>query len=258
MSGIRIFYQSYVDEAHAGPYWPALRRHLDAVSDPGTQVEVHGITPYDSHPHPIMEWRCAREMIANAIRAEREDYDAIIVGHFQDAGMMEAKASVDIPVLGLGETSMLNACMLGQRMGFVTFKPAYIPWFRNQIARYGLKDRVEAIHAASSDGRLYAAAFDDPEARGRYYGWFTDECRPLVQRGCEVIIPTGGGPMTLLSGLKSIDGARVLDGVALCVKMAEAYVKLRRLTGLTASRSGEFALPPREVVEEFLTHPRGL
>ena len=74
---IRIWYQSYVDEEHAGPYWDRLRDHLAALVDPGTQVDVKGITPHDSYAHALVEMRCAREVICNAVRAEREGYDAL-------------------------------------------------------------------------------------------------------------------------------------------------------------------------------------
>lgn len=60
----------------------------------------------DSRTAFVTEIRCAREMICNAVQAEREGYDAFIVGHFQDAGLYELRKVVDIPVIGLGEATM--------------------------------------------------------------------------------------------------------------------------------------------------------
>jgi len=40
--------------------------------------------------------------------------------------------------------------------------------------------------------------------------------------------------------------------------MAEMAVKLRRLNGLGVSRTGDYIKPPPHIVEEFLTHPKGL
>ena len=84
MAPIRICYQSYVDYENGATYWDHLRAHLADIVDEGTEVEVIGITPFDSYAHPLMEYRCAREMIAHAIRAERDGFDAFIVGHFQE------------------------------------------------------------------------------------------------------------------------------------------------------------------------------
>ena len=54
----------------------------------------------------------------------------------------------------------------------------------------------------------------------------------------------------------AIDGAPVINGIPIVVKMAEMAVKLRRLTGLSVSRAGEFVKPPAEIIEEFMTHPK--
>src|SRR5271166_3449380 len=103
---LRIWYQSYVDYEHGKTYWDRLRKHLDAVVDAGTSVDIRGITPHDSYAHALVEMRCAREVICNAVKAEREGYDAFIIGHFQDAGLYEARAAVNIPVVALGEATM--------------------------------------------------------------------------------------------------------------------------------------------------------
>ena len=94
MDPIRIWYQSYVDEPNGKVYWERLRRHLATIVDPGTTVDVKGITPHDNYAHPIVEFRCAREVICNAVSAEREGYDAFVMGHFQDAGLYEARSVV--------------------------------------------------------------------------------------------------------------------------------------------------------------------
>jgi hypothetical protein len=75
-----------------------------------------------------------------------------------------------------------------------------------------------------------------------------------------VLIPGGGIPMLLFSAVKehAVDGAPVIDGIPIVVKMAELAVKLKRLNGLGVSRVSDFVKPPPEIIEEFLTHPKGL
>jgi allantoin racemase len=89
MQPIRIWYQSYVDEPNGKVYWDRLRRHLATIVDPGTTVDVKGITPHDNYAHAIVEFRCAREVICNAVKAEREGYDAFVMGHFRAPGFMK-------------------------------------------------------------------------------------------------------------------------------------------------------------------------
>ena len=258
---MKIWYQSYVDYENGADYWDRLRPHLaESTMLPDTRIEVHGITPYDSYAHPLVEFRCAREMICNAIRAEREGYDAFIVGHFQDAGLYEARSAVDIPVIALGESTMLHACQMGQRIGIVTINPRFIPWFHQQIGRYGLRDRITGVHAMTFEpGQMLAAYADDAKAE-EVRALFEAQGAPLVAGGTDVLIPGGGIPMLLFAQFRDhqINGAPVLNGIPITVKMAEMAVSLRRQTGQSVSRTGDFVKAPDHVIEEFLTHPKGL
>ena len=257
---IRIWYQSYVDYANGKVYWDRLRKHLALVADPGTTVEVHGITPHDNYAHALVEFRCAREVICNAVKAEREGYDAFIIGHFQDAGLYEARAVVDIPVVALGESSMLQACRLGQRSGIVTINTRYIPWFNHQIRKYGLENRVTGVHAMTFEPGQILKAYESQNLADEVERMFAEQARPLVDAGVDVLIPGGGIPMLLFAALHNhtISGAPVINGIPIAVKQAEMAVKLQRLTGLSTSRAGEFSKPPPEIIAEFMAHPKGL
>ena len=257
---MRIWYQSYVDYENGKTYWDRLRGHLKDIVDEGTEVDVKGITPHNSYAHPIVEMRCAREVICNAVRAEREGYDAFVIGHFQDAGLYEARSVVKIPVVALGEASMLHSCQLGQRIGIVTINTRYIPWFNHQIAKYGLERRVTGVHAMRFEPGQILKAYKSQELADKVRHLFDEQAKPLVAGGCEVLIPGGGIPMLLFSALHehAVDGAPVINGIPIAVKMAELAVKLRRLAGLGVSRVAEFVQPPPEIIEEFMTHPKGL
>ena len=86
------------------------------------------------------------------------------------------------------------------------------------------------------------------------------QARPLVAGGADVLIPGGGIPMVLFAAIHNhvVDGAPVINGIPIVVKMAEMAVKLRRLSGLGVSRVSDFVQPPREILEEFMTYPKGL
>jgi allantoin racemase len=199
-------------------------------------------------------------VICNSVRAEREGYDAFIIGHFQDAGLYEARSVVNIPVIALGEASMLYSCQLGQRAGIVTINTRYIPWFHHQIRKYGLERRVTGVHAMQFEPGQILKAYESQKLAEEVRDLFAGQARPLVAGGCEVLIPGGGIPMLLFSAIRehTVDGAPVINGIPIAVKMAELAVKLRRSTGLGVSRAGEFVQPPCEVIDEFMTHPRGL
>ena len=167
---MRIWYQSFVDEENGAEYWRHLRAHLAAVADEGTEITVHGITPYDSYAHAIVEMRCAREVVCNAVRAEREGYDAVV---------------------SLGEATMLQAATLGMRSALITINKRYIPWHLQQIKRLGLGERVTGVHAMQFEPGQILAAFDDPEKINKVCEIFDRQATPLVDAGAEVLIPAG-------------------------------------------------------------------
>jgi len=257
---LKIWYQSFSNEQSDGGYWKRLQQFLDEYSAPDTQISYKGITPHDSYAHALSEWRCGREAIANAIKASDEGYDAYLMGHFQDSGLYEARAAASIPVISLGESSMLYACQYGQRVGIITMNPRFIPFHKHQIRKYGLQDRVQDIYAMQFDPGEITAAFDDESRFEQVVEQFEARAKPLVAAGVDVLIPAGGIPMLLLSKIKNhqIDGAPVLNGLPVVLRMCELAAEMHRRFGLGVSRTSDFARPPREVLDEFLSHPKGL
>jgi len=252
-AGGRIWYQSFTDPAVDAAYFTRLNAYLRSVSGAGFEIAVAGIQPGDRYLHPITEFRCAAQVISNALIAQRTGYDAFVIGHFQEPGLAEARAAVDIPVIGLGEVTMLHACTLGRRIGLVTINPVFIPYHQDQIARHGLQRRVVAVTAVAAEVAQFNRAFDDEGEYARLREAFIQQAGPMLDRGVEVIIPAGGYPMLLFGREHGfiIGGMTVLNGLPVAVAAAETAIRLRRLNGTCTSRRASYALPPGEAVEEF-------
>ena len=120
----RVWYQSFVHPIEQAPYIKRLQDLLDSVAGPDFKFEVHGLDPPDQHFHPLTEFRCAAQTIRHALEAERAGYDAFVIGHFQEPGLLEIRGAVDIPVIGLGEANLLAALSMGRRIGLVTIDPS--------------------------------------------------------------------------------------------------------------------------------------
>lgn len=251
----RIWAQGATDETGHRPYLAALRPHLNQCLDPDFRVEFKTTTPSVTTIHPLSEFRFARAAIRGAIEAEKQGFDAFMMNHFQDAGLAEARASVSIPVVGLGETTLLHACTLGRKLGLVAISPVFIPWHHDQVTRYGVRDRVTGVRAVDANMGEWMRGFESDEARASLLAAFERECRILLDAGADVIVPTGGIPM-MLFGLPGahIDGAPIVNGCTVVLKATEMAVKLRHLDGLGPSRrpSSGYALPAAQTLGEFL------
>lgn len=74
------------------PYVKRLQGQLDRVAARGLKFEVRGLDPPDHSFHPLTEFRCAAQVIRNAIEAERQGYEAFVLGRFQEPGLLEVKS----------------------------------------------------------------------------------------------------------------------------------------------------------------------
>jgi Asp/Glu/hydantoin racemase len=250
----RLWYQSFVHPVEQAPYIERLQGLLDSVSAPGIKFEVHGLDPPDHLFHPLTEFRCAAQTIRNALEAERAGYDAFVIGHFQEPGLLEIRGAVDIPVIGLGEATMLAALSMGGRLGLVTIDPCFVDWHERQVRAHGLGERVAGVRALRMDLPGFMRAFTDEASYAKVRAEFVEQVRPLVAAGAEVIIPAGGLPMLLFARECPlvVDGALVLNGIAVVAKAAEMALGLKRLTGSVVSRRGTYAKASPQCVDEYL------
>jgi allantoin racemase len=240
-----------VHPTQQAPYIDRLQRYLDSVAGPDVAYEVHGLDPPDHLFHPLTEFRCAAQTIRIALAAEPARYDAFIIGHFQEPGLLEIRSALDIPVIGLGEATTLAALSMGGRIGLLTIDPIFVTWHERQVRMLGLEQRVAGIRAIKVDLPGFMKAFTDETAYAQVRADFVAQVRPLVEAGAEVIIPAGGLPMLLFSRERPF--TIVLDGIAVAAKAAEMALALKRLTGSVLSRRGTYAKATTACIEEFLS-----
>ena len=137
------------------------------VASPGVRFEVHGLDPPDHSFHPLTEFRCAAQVIRHALEAEKAGYDAFVIGHFQEPGLLEIRGSVDIPVIGLGEANLLAAPQHGTSAGPRDHRSDLHPLARpagehararraGASARPALKMNLPAFMKAFTDEAAYA------------------------------------------------------------------------------------------------------
>lgn len=250
----RIWFQGATDRVAHHEYITRLEPHLRRVLDSRFDFSFNTVTPPATTTHPLTEFRMARAFIRNTIAARAQGYDCVAISHFQDAGLAEAKSVVDIPVLGLGETTLHFACTLGRKIGLVTINPTFVPWHQDQVDRYGLSSRVVGVRAVDAKVSDFMDAFAGAKAYKALAAKFERECVALLDAGADVIVPAGGLPM-LLFGAKhaaQLRGAPIIDGLAVLAKQAEAAVMLKELAGIAVSRRSNFAAPPQRSIDEFL------
>jgi len=254
---MKLWYQSLARQAQTLAYGADLRKVIDAVVEPDTAVHIQGLSEsagIGAH-YRFLEYHDTREVIYNAIKAEKEGYDAFLIGNITDAGLREARELVNIPVLALSETSLHMAAIMGSTFGLVAIAERWKPRLMQNVERYGFRERLAGIEVMETSPLELRSAFRDDTRRADVMGRFTTAAEKLLAQGAEVIIPAGGevSVFVIEAGLHEIGRAPVVTGIYELLKMGEMAVKLKKLTGRFTSKRFGYAPP----TGDFLARIRG-
>jgi allantoin racemase len=247
-----IMYLSLSNEQYSKNYFPFLREYVDKITDDDTEVELRGARVGRIDSYRFWEALDTVSILDSVLEAEHRGFDAVVIGNILDPGLREARSMVDIPVLGLGETCMLTACMMGSRFALLGVNRFFGGRFEENVARYGLKERLAAIEFMALTPHELDACFSDESARGKAVDAFVAAARTTLTAGAEVIIPAGGRLTAFLNaqGIREVDGAPILDGTATLLAMADAAVRVRSVSGAFVSRRRLYAKAPDSVIRE--------
>ncbi len=258
---MRIWYQSLVDGGRMPSYFDGLAARARKVARAGVDVHFASMpegtygkhVPADVVIYPYLMSLHIQFILDNALRAEAEGYDVFAVGSVQDPGLEEARALLDIPVVGYGEAAMHFACTLASRFVVVAFQAGFDQMMDLRVKRLGLAERALPTVLMEATFNEVGQAQSDP---ARLVERFSETARQAIRQGAEAIIP---GQLYLSeavarAGVTRIDEVPIMDALACTLKMAEAMADLKAL-GIGVTRRGyTHARPPRDMVE----HVRGL
>ncbi len=249
---MRILWQSFTPPGTA--YLDRLRDTVEALAPAGVEVVVAGMDPPDAYVHRISEWRCGYFALAQNFDLRERGFDALVIGHFQDGGVPELRAALDLPVVGLGECAMHQAAQLGDGFGLVTIHPDFLAFHRRQVRSYHLESRLVGVRAMRTDAPTYLAAFDGDLAQvRRVAAEFAEQAAALAADGADVVIPAGGFPSLLLWSydcVPDLGGVSVLDPIGLAISQAATWARLGS-GRVRPGRTGSYARPEPGVLAEI-------
>jgi Asp/Glu/hydantoin racemase len=177
----------------------------------------------------------AAHAVLELLARHAAECDAAIISAFGDPGLAAAREFADIPVLGIAESAMLTAGMLGRRFSIICLTERLRRWYIECAEDHGLAGRLASVRAIDAPVRDITSAKDDMRAR------LLEQCRLAVEQDEAEVIILGGGPLAGLAR-EAADEIPVpaLDGVSCAVRLAEALVGLHP----RQPQRGSFAHPP--------------
>jgi Asp/Glu/hydantoin racemase len=232
---------------------PAWRKNFELVKQKDTEIIARfprwGITGLNGFFYSYIDTLNAQSVFHASVQAEKEGFDAVLITCFGDPMLYQIRQAVSIPVVSLGESSMLLASMMGSKFGIVTISAYNIFEQKHLVSKYGLEERYAGCRPNPEPADEQPLALVDAR---RAIEAFKKAARELIAEGAEIIIPGCGllSPALRLApgaeseyprGLTAVDGVPVMDVMAAGLKMAETLVALKRAGSPWISRKGLFA-----------------
>ena len=115
--------------------------------------------------------------------------DGVVVAAFGDPGADELAEALAVPVIGIGEASIREACEGGRRFSIVTTTPLLEPSIRRRVSWLGCAGNLASIRISEGDPVLLTANAPALEA---VLHALVDRC--VSEDGAEAVI-VGGGPL---------------------------------------------------------------
>lgn len=160
--------------------------------------------------------------------------DAVVLACFGDPGLAALKEVSDVPVVGMADASILQACALGGRFSIVTGGERWKSMLEEFIASRGLSSRLASVRTVAPTGADIAR---NPKAA---MALLAKGCKACAREdGADIVILGGAGLAGLAAKLKSMVDVPLLDGVACAISMAEGLARQKPVK----AKSGPLAKP---------------
>ncbi len=227
-----------------GPHGPAeLKRRegiLQGWAVPGCEVAV-----VDLEEGPLSIESMAEEYLAvpgllrRVAEAEREGWDAALVGCYGDPGLDACREIVRMPVLGPGECSMLVAASLSHRFSIVTVVETIVRPLEKLAVAVGVGSKLASVREA---GVPVLELASDPDAS--YRRMIAASKEALAKDGADTLV-LGCMSMAFLGVADRMQvelGVPVINPALVTLKFAEMLVQ----AGLSHSKIA-YPVPPKPV-----------
>ena len=232
----RILYLAPVHVDHAGP---------SAVSAdqlrPGNALTRLGFTRGPRHlEYHYYETLMLPDLLHTVVEAERQGYDAAVIGCFYDLGLQEGRElATRMVVTAPCESSLHLAATLGHRFSIIVGRRKWIPQMHDNVRRYGLESRLASFRTIDLGVPQYHE--DEAETARRFY---EAGRRAVEEDGAEVVVLGCTASVGFYAVLQQRLGVPVVDSAIAALKYAEHLVDLRDRFGWTHSKHGGYESPP--------------
>lgn len=183
-------------------------------------IQVRGLTAPEG-PGMLTEMEELEQAAAISrhpqVLAQAQDVDGIIVGAFGDPGLQVLTERLTVPVIGIGQASMMLAARAGTPFGIATTTPGLEQSILDQVQRYGWSEQFSGLRLTPT------APLDLAQAPDRQDQELADSVAACIEQDGARAVIIGGGPLAQSAqALQSRLAVPVINPIiAACELMAE-------------------------------------
>jgi allantoin racemase len=176
--------------------------------------------------------------------AQSDGCAAGIIGCFYDGGLRELREALQMPVIGMGEASVLLVATLGHQFSIIVGRRKWIPKMRDNVILTGLERRLASFR--SVEMAIPEMAADPTKFIDRT---IVESLKAVNDDGAEIIVLSELVPPALAERAARELPVPLLDPGVACWKWAEMAADIYLKLGLSHRRAFGFEPPP---ANEFL------
>lgn len=173
------------------------------------------------------------------LEKNKKKYEGILVACFGDPGLYSLKEKMDIPVLGIAESSIMLANLLGQKFAILVALNKAVALMGDMLQQYGMSGKCAAIEALNISVEEVEKNKEESIKKLILIG------EKVLEKGAEVIILGCAGMTGLKEEIEKELKVPVLDPVEVGYHVLEMLVE----NNYKISKKGLYMSPPKKYIK---------
>lgn len=222
-----------------------IQEFLEKGTHPNTEIEVVSLERGPLHlEYHYYEALILADTLHRVKQAEKEGYDAAVIGCFYDPGLWEAREITDkLVVTAPAESCLHIAASLGHSFSIIVGRKKWVPKMHENVVNYGFKEHLASFKSVELG--VYDFQKDLAETARRLKA----AAKEAVEKDlAEVIILGCTAQFGFYKELQEYVGVPVVDAILGALKYTEFLIELRKRFDWNHSKIYGYESPPKSEI----------
>ena len=238
----------WINPTGTGVFDEPIRGLINREKRPETTVEVVSLGRGPQHlEYHYYEALVLADVLHLVKRAEKEGYDAAVIGCFYDPGLREAREITErLVVTAPCEATLHVAASLGYRFSIIVGRKKCIPKMHENVVNYGFGSRLASFKSVDLGVHEFHKKPAETAARMRAASEeaIENDLAEVIIFGCTI-------QFGFYKELQEELGIPVIDAVLAPFKYAEFRIELKRKFNWKTSKVYGYESPPKEEIKHW-------